>query len=55
MLMHADLHCLPQRPQFLHFSVLIIGLKSENFEKKPNNVPTGQIVLQYVLPPRADK
>ena len=50
MLMHEALHCLEQRPQLRHFSVLITGAKTLNLEKKPRNVPTGQMVLHHVLP-----
>jgi hypothetical protein len=50
MLMHADLHCLPHRPQLRHFSVLITGAKTLKRDTNPSTVPTGHIVLHHVLP-----
>ena len=43
---HEALHFLAHRLQVLHFDVLITGRKRAKREKKPNTVPTGQMVLQ---------
>ena len=51
---HDALHFLAHRLQLLHFVVSIIGRKRAKREKKPNTVPTGQMVLQYVRPPNHD-
>ena len=51
MSMHEALHCFPQSPQLRHFSVSITGANMLRLEKNPRIVPTGQTVLQYVLPP----
>jgi hypothetical protein len=48
--MQFALQTLSQTPQDLQLSLSIPILKKENLEIKPNNVPTGQIVLQYNLP-----
>ena len=50
--MQEALHLRVQRLHSLHFSASITGLKSEKREKNPSTVPTGQMVLQYVLPLR---
>lgn len=55
MSMHAALQFLSQAWQLLHFPVSIIGRKIAKREKKLRIVPTGQMVLQYVLPLRAAK
>ena len=52
--MHRALHWCSQALQCLHFSVSIIGLKAEKRERKESVVPTGQMLLQYVLPPLKD-
>lgn len=48
--MHDDLHFIEHKLQPLHFSWLILILKTENLDTKPRIVPTGQIVLQYNRP-----
>ena len=50
--MQAALQFLEQSEQFLHLSVSKWILNHENRAKKLKMVPTGQMVLQYVLPPR---
>jgi hypothetical protein len=44
--MHEALHLKAHKPQELHCSLSNCILKSENLLKKPNTVPTGQMVLQ---------
>ena len=46
--MHEALHCFAQSPQVRHFSVSITGAKRLNREKKPRNVPTGQIKENHI-------
>lgn len=48
--MQAALHFRAHKPHETHLSLSIVILKIEKRDKKPNTVPTGQIVLQYVLP-----
>lgn len=48
--MHAALQCRAHSPQLLHLETSITGLKREYLAMVPRNVPTGQIVLQYVRP-----
>ena len=48
--MQEALHLRAHNPQLLHLEVSICTLKREYFEIKPNKVPTGQTVLQYILP-----
>ena len=50
--MQAALQFLEQSEQFLHLSSLKWIFRNENLAKKLSMVPTGQMVLQYVLPPR---
>ena len=50
--MQAALQFLEQSEQFLHLSSLKWIFRNENRAKKLSMVPTGQMVLQYVLPPR---
>jgi hypothetical protein len=50
--MHAALQLRAHSPQLLHLAVSIVGRSRENRDNIPRNVPTGQMVLQYVLPPR---
>ena len=45
-LMHEALHRREQSPQALHFSLSIFMVSSEKRLRKPNSVPTGQMVLQ---------
>ena len=50
--MHAALQFLEQREQFLHFFSSKRIFRKENRAKNESIVPTGQMVLQYVRPPR---
>ena len=50
--MQAALQFLEQSEQFLHLSSLKWIFRNEKRAKKLSMVPTGQMVLQYVLPPR---
>lgn len=48
--MHSDLQFDTQSLHLLQLSILITGLKAENFDIKPSVVPTGHTELQYNLP-----
>ena len=50
--MQAALQRREHRLQCLHFPASSTGRSNEKREKKPNTVPTGQMVLQYVRPLR---
>ena len=50
--MHEALQFREQSVQPLHLEVSITSLKTEYRAKNPSTVPTGQTVLQYVLPLR---
>ncbi len=52
MSMQDALQLREQSLQSTHFDLSITIRKSEKREKKPSTVPTGHIVLQYVLPLR---
>ena len=51
---HCDLHIFSQAPQRVQEDSLIDILNNEIFDKSPNDVPTGQIVLQNNLPRNQD-
>lgn len=48
--MQEDLQASEHLPQRVHLLSANFILKSEIFESKPSNVPTGQIILQYRRP-----
>ncbi len=48
--MQPALQALSQRLHVLQASLSIPILNNENFDIKPSSVPTGQIVLQNILP-----
>ena len=50
--MHDALQPREHSPQLLHLEVSMVGFSSEKRDSMPRIVPTGQMVLQYVLPPR---
>ena len=52
LLMHEALQLRSQSPQPLHLSVSMTGLSHEKRERNPSTVPTGQMVLHQVRPPR---
>ena len=49
---HEALHFFAQSPHFTHLSWSMTGFITEFSAKIERIVPTGQIVLQYVRPPR---
>ena len=55
MSMHCALHFRSHTLHFTHLSVSIIGLNAAKRARKLSAVPTGQMLLQYVRPPRNAK
>src|SRR5690554_1634426 len=52
--MQDALHFIAHNPHILHLSSTNLIFSREYLLRNPSVVPTGQMVLQYILPPRHD-